>query len=216
MSEIHLGTTPVFTKSPKTISHNSNSGTMVVHKTIKHCVMKTWKPIKRFNGDYEVSDCGDVRSTHRVIKKRDGTVYTRISKELSPANRKGYLVYGISYNWKMSSHLAHRLVAEEFLPNPDNKKEVNHKDGNKANNNVLNLEWVTRRENLDHAIKNGLVARNSGEKNGNSKLTQEIVDNIRATYKPHTFGLLKTARMFNTSKRNVLDIIKNKIWKPYT
>lgn len=175
--------------------------------------MENWKPIREFNGEYEVSNLGNVRSVLKRIVKRDNSIYTRVSKQLRPANRKGYLLFGISYDFKLTTRLGHRLVAQEFLDNPLNKKEVNHKNGIKTDNRVENLEWVTRRENLDHAIKNNLVARNCGESNGNHKLTKEIVQKIRETYKPKEFGLVKTARMFNTSKRNVLDIVKYKIWK---
>lgn len=69
----------------------------------------------------------------------------------------------------------HRLVAEAFIPNPGRKPEVNHKDGNKANNRIENLEWCTNKENISHAIDYGLIVGKRGIDNCNAKLTMEQV-----------------------------------------
>ena len=91
-----------------------------------------------------VSDNGDVR--------RIGS-----NKNCSTRDRKGYLAVDLYENGERKTKRVHRLVAEAFIPNPDNKTEVNHKDGNKLNNNVSNLEWVTSKENVRHAWDNGLM-----------------------------------------------------------
>lgn len=75
-------------------------------------------------------------------------------------------------------YMVHRLVAEAFIDNPNKFPCVNHKDGNKHNNNVSNLEWCTHRQNTQHAYDTGLVNRN-GEQNGRAKLTKEDVKDIR-------------------------------------
>lgn len=94
--------------------------------------------------NYEVSDKGEIRNvnTGRILK-------------LKP-NERGYYYTNLSNESKYKTFRIHRLVAELFIPNPENKPEVNHKDGDKSNNSVDNLEWVTRRENKQHAYKLGL------------------------------------------------------------
>ena len=82
----------------------------------------------------------------------------------------GYLEIGISCFGKMIWYRLHRLVAQYYIENKENKPFVNHIDGNKQNNHVNNLEWVTHRENMDHAISTGLIKR--GEDNPTSKFTK--------------------------------------------
>lgn len=103
-----------------------------------------WKQIKGFEGLYEISDTGEVKNT-----KRNKIVKPRITIW-------GYSQYGLMKKHKRYWRTAHRLVAQAFIPKPKNKREVNHIDGNKLNNNVKNLEWTTRRENIKHAIRMGL------------------------------------------------------------
>lgn len=111
-----------------------------------------WKPIVEKEG-YEVSDKGEIRSIDRVIKHvRNGVEFDR---KLKGKTRKlcetsnGYLF--VVFEYKGKSYLVHRLVANAFIPNPNNLPQVNHKDGNKKNNNVENLEWVTCSENHRHS-----------------------------------------------------------------
>lgn len=105
--------------------------------------MEAWKDIKGFEGIYQISNMGRVKSF-----KADPN-----GRILSIKNSKGdYLNIVLCHGNKRRSVKVHRLVAEAFIPNPDNKPEVNHKDGNKQNNRADNLEWVTRRENHRHAL----------------------------------------------------------------
>lgn len=114
----------------------------------------------------------EVLENHRYIVSRDGEVRRKNSlKGLSPRNRKGYLCVDLYEDCNRVTRRVHRLVAEAFVPNPDNKPEVNHKDGNKLNNSADNLEWVTKKENCRHAWNNGLVHPSYGmlgKKNPNS------------------------------------------------
>ena len=88
----------------------------------------------------------------------DGRVFTVNGKEKQPSqNYKGYLIVNLCSNGKSHLRRVHRLVAVTFIPNPDNKPDVNHKDGNKQNNRVDNLEWVTNSENHWHASREGLL-----------------------------------------------------------
>lgn len=110
--------------------------------------MDIWKDVSE-NSNYEVSNNGRVR--------RKGTNIDKASYD-----RKGYPIVNLYKNGKESKRAIHRLVAQEFIPNPDNKPEVNHIDGDKHNNHVSNLEWATKKENCRHAWDTGLTRPSYG------------------------------------------------------
>jgi hypothetical protein len=125
-----------------------------------------WKPIKDYEGFYEVSNLGRVRSVRR-------------NKVMSGSIRKdGYVSYNLVRDGKVKSKLAHRIVAEAFIPNHQEKPEVNHIDGNKHNNNVKNLQWVTPSENQRHAIRIGLRKGSRLQNGGCVLLTEEINEKV--------------------------------------
>jgi hypothetical protein len=107
---------------------------------------EVWKPIDGTDGKYEVSNFGRVRTNG----KRPGLL--TLTKQ--PSGYR-YAMIALS-NGKQRNCRVHRLVAQYFLPNPDNMNEVNHKDGNKDNNHVSNLEWCTRSHNVKHSFDTGL------------------------------------------------------------
>lgn len=116
-----------------------------------------WASVDKYEGEYEVSNLGQVRSLDRVITYSDGTVRRRKGKILKPhVDSSGYCTVYLSHNGNQSAKFIHVLVANSFLPKPDYKVEVNHKDGNKKNNCVENLEWCTHKENIAHAFATGL------------------------------------------------------------
>ena len=127
--------------------------------------MEQWKPVKGFEGWYEISDLGNIRSIDRVIDhKRDKTwdkpkVQINKGKMLTPQkNNKGYSYIMLYRNSKHYKRYIHRLVAEAFLPEPlKSYRVVNHIDGNPQNNAVGNLEWCTQKQNMNHAFDNGFV-----------------------------------------------------------
>lgn len=115
-----------------------------------------WKDIKGYEGLYQVSNLGRVKSlNHYASNGKVNILYKgRILKQWFDG-KKNYLQVQLSKDNKDKKFLVHRLVAEAFIPNRENKREVNHVNGIKTNNRVNNLEWVTSKENKEHAIKNG-------------------------------------------------------------
>ena len=149
-------------------------------------------PRKLTIDDYEITRDG------KVINKHTGHT-------LAPQpNGKGYL--RVSIGKKLM--FIHRLVAEKYIPNPENKPQVNHKDGNKLNNCVDNLEWVTNQENRNHAVDNDLQV--TGEKCSWAKLTEENVKEIRANpgYENEYW-----ARKFKVSRGTINDVVNYRTWK---
>jgi hypothetical protein len=115
--------------------------------------MENWKPIKGYEGWYEVSDLGNVRSVDRKVDFVDGRYATYKGQLMKQSKHyHGYWIVNLFKNKKQSTKFVHRLMAEAFIPNPNNKQVVNHKDGDKANNKLSNLEWVTQLENITHSI----------------------------------------------------------------
>lgn len=116
-----------------------------------------WYSICGYAGYYEISDTGIVRSIPRVINILNGGKRKLTGKIIKPRpNNCGYLEVRLSMFGMLTTKFVHILLAEIFIPNPENKKEINHIDGNKLNNSIENLEWVTHAENIKHAYKLGL------------------------------------------------------------
>jgi len=128
------------------------------HPEHKRAATEEWRSITGFEGYYEVSNFGDVRSVDRVIP-RDGPTgsMARKGQMITPhITPKGYLRCQLGMNGQKANKLIHRIVADAFITNPDDKPEINHRNGNKRDNRVDNLEWVTQSENQSHAYGMGL------------------------------------------------------------
>ena len=118
--------------------------------------IEIWKYVKGFEGLYEVSNFGRVRRIAGETIYKDGRVAHFRQTILKPSIfKKGYLMVYLSKNSIKKTKQVHRIVADAFIPNPENKETVNHKDCNKLNNEVLNLEWLTNVENIKHSVENG-------------------------------------------------------------
>lgn len=116
-----------------------------------------WKPIKDFENLYEVSNLGRVKSLPRIKINNRGKQLTK-EKIMKPHDfNNGYYKVPLTNKEHLKKYyLVHRLVAQSFIPNPNNLPQVNHKDGDKSNNCVNNLEWITKEDNIKHAYKMGL------------------------------------------------------------
>ena len=143
--------------------------------------------------DYEITKSGEIINIHNGHKR-----------VLQP-NTKGYL--RVMINGK--NLFVHRLVAEKYVPNPENKPQVNHIDGNKLNNHYTNLEWVTNQENRNHAIKYGL--HTMGEDCSWSKLNNDKVKFIRKHKDDIT--VKEFTELFNVTRATIDDVIKFRSWK---
>lgn len=119
-------------------------------------LIEQWKDIKGYKGLYQVSNLGNVKSLDRIVHTKTGNQKWK-SKVISKSIFGLYYGFNICKNGKKKKIHFHRLVAQAFLPNPNNKKEVNHINGDKLDNRVENLEWVTRQENAKHAYDTGLI-----------------------------------------------------------
>ena len=143
---------------------------------------EVWKDIEEFQNFYQISNLGRVKRKRRYVKNNIQRGSRMIDERISSPqdNGRGYKQIYVSINNKRIMLYVHRLVASYFIENPNKKLEVNHLDGNKSNNNVNNLEWVSRLENQQHAVANNLIPK--GNEIWNCKLSQEKVIAIRRLF----------------------------------
>lgn len=161
--------------------------------------METWKPIENSQGKILVSDKGRIKSM-----LRDGRIL-KVQED-----KKGYLRCRITLNKKKICIKVHREVAKAFIPNPKNLPQVNHKDGNKKNNSAENLEWVTAKENAEHAMKNGLwenVVRAS-ERENRSRMIRIVSVSVETGEKKIFQSVSEAERYFKS--RHISDVLNGK------
>ena len=160
-----------------------------------------WKDIKGFEGAYMISNTGKVLSIPRHGTKVNVPTLRRIS-----LTHDGYAKVRLIYKGKDETRRIHRLVAEAFIPNLDNKETVNHIDGNKLNNSVDNLEWTDRHEQMIHAYKNNLKK----PVHTNRKFTDEQAEEIRKEYVrgSMTHGTVALAKKYNVNNTTIGMIVR--------
>mgnify|MGYP003510690811 CR=1 FL=1 len=174
--------------------------------------MEIWKAIKDYEGFYEVSNLGNVRSVDRLLYNQHHKCDRRLKgKFISKAiSKKGYYKLVLANKTKKYVEV-HRLVALAFIPNPENKPCVNHINGIKTDNRIENLEWVTYSENSIHAYKNGLQLCKKGESSTYVKLKEWQVLEIRQNTNKLTKRQL--SELYNISKSVIGNIRNRNIWK---
>jgi len=182
---------------------------------------EVWKDIEGYEGYYQVSNNGRVRSVERQVEC-NGKIHNRKSRILKPGESKtGYYRVVLSKFGKHKNASIHRLVAKAFLTTKKNRNCVNHKDLDKKNNRVKNLEWCSFKENSEHAVKNNRYKR--GKDAARAELNDEKVIKIRNLYYSKEnqsvrrldmpYPITKLATMFGVSPQAIYCIIKRKTYK---
>lgn len=122
---------------------------------------EVWKDVAEYEGFYKVSNKGNIYS----VERRNSRGYRRGGRMLKPSyDRGGYLIVALCKNGKQKTRTVHRLVAETFLPNPNGMSQVNHRDEDKDNNNVGNLEWCDSKHNNNHGTRSERSAQARSKK----------------------------------------------------
>lgn len=164
---------------------------------------EVWKDIEGYEGIYQVGSNGNVISLNYNSTKNKKNLKKVI-------NNHGYYRLCLFGN-KIKQVVVHRLVAQAFIPNPNNLSDVNHINGIKTDNRVENLEWCTRAENIKHAVSKKL--HNYGEKHGMAVLTEKKVLQIRKIYSLGLKSQRKLAFEYGVSRGCITGIIKKIKWK---
>ena len=160
---------------------------------------RVWRRVKNYENLYVINSHGEIMN----VKTGKFLKHTKL-------NTGYYSVALRGYNGKFKRFLLHRLLAESFIDNLNNKPMVNHKDGDKTNNNLNNLEWCTLAENLKHAAEHDLYTK--GSNHYRSNLTEEDVFEIKLMIKFH-IPTKKIAELYNVKSYNISDIKSERSWK---
>lgn len=173
-------------------------------KTVKKAVdlKEIWKPVVEYENWYSVSNLGRIKRERKSSGTHKGLV-------LKPyLDKHGYLYVMLSRFGIKKRRKIHKLVTESFMGKCPENLQVNHKDCNKVNNNINNLEYITGKENLIHAHNNGIKFGNKVR-----KLTKKQVLKIRKEYIPRRVTFKMLAKKFKVHKSTIHEIISNQIWK---
>ena len=168
-----------------------------------------WKDIKGYEGLYQVSSYGRIKSLARTTSQNK-----RLPERLRvlSVDKYGYMCVNLSKDGKVKLLKVHRLVCEAFIENPDRKPQVNHIDGNKGNNHVENLEWCTGSENIIHAfetgLKEGFHISKYGEKNSRCKVSDQEAEEIRRLHHDEKITYSRIAERFQISPHQVSRIVR--------
>lgn len=170
-----------------------------------------WSEIKGYEGLYNISDFGRIKALEKIIVYSNGKIYHYDEKHLKLNYSNGYRSISLVKNKEKITHMAHILVGQHFIPNPDNKPFMNHLDGDRSNNYYLNLEWSTNSENQLHSYH--VLGRKAvkGEINGISKLKEVDIPLIRQL-RIEGKTISEIAGLFSVSYEAIRKVIIGKNW----
>lgn len=173
-----------------------------------------WRAVVDYEGLYEVSNLGRVRRLDRVYVNPQGTAVPRPARFVSVCRAsRGYRGVSLRKDGIQHYRPLHRLIAQAFIPNPDNKPFVNHLDSNPANNSITNLEWVTAKENTHHCIKAGRMRQARGEDYKNrTKLSAAKIHEMDRM-KREGAGTSQIARAMGVALTTAHDALYRNTWK---
>jgi hypothetical protein len=171
-----------------------------------------WKDIPNYKGVYQVSNYGQIKSLPKKLGKQNNGKY-RCEIILKCNSKSFYPRVNLGRN---NTKTVHRLVATLFIPNPENKKTVNHINGIKTDNRVENLEWATYKENNNHAIKTGLNTYQIPIKKFYSKFTKQQINEIKSQYLSGHFTMKELGEIHSVHPTTICNIIhKGHTYKMY-
>lgn len=174
---------------------------------IDHIEGEVWVPIIGYERLYHISNMGRIKKLASIIERKGGSAMNMQEKILKPSKGKNdYRYRTLSIGGVHTQFLVHRLVGLHFIPNIENKPEVNHLFG-KEDNRASSLEWTTKKENMDHSVKNGL--HRHGEGHPRNKLKKDQVNDIINSI----LSERKLAVIYNVSRSTINCIKSGRSWK---
>lgn len=171
-------------------------------------VVEIWKDILDWEGYYKISNKGRLKSLDRIVNYSDGRVRLFKGKIISSSrlDTKGYVNLTLCKGILKKQCRVHVLVGNTFIPNPLNKKFLNHKNGKRTDNRIKNLEWCTKAENTADGIKRGTI------KNYMIKLTKKQIIKIRKLYETGNYGQFELAKKFKVAQSHISRITRKNCW----
>lgn len=169
---------------------------------------ETWTPVVGLESNFEVSDLGRVRSVDRTVRYKDGRIYTYKGNVLSQwVDHHGYMRVHLKMNGKDKKAHVHRLVAEAFIQNTENLETVDHINAVKTDNRRVNLQWLSRPDNISKKAIDGTAPT----VRGNARINFDIAANIRHDFK-NGMSRNELCSKYEMSKSNICKIINKDMW----
>ena len=186
---------------------NVNGHILPIIQTEAMTNIEKWKPINGYEEFYEISNLRKIKSKAKLQRHSKNNFYLTKDKILKHnKGKRGYFTIALTKLGKAKTLMVHRLFAQAFIPNPENKPFINHINGIKTDNRIDNLEWCTSSENIKHSFDNGLHISVKGENSGRSKLTEiQVIEIIKSNLSPSDLS-----KNYNISQTQILNI-KNRI-----
>jgi len=170
-----------------------------------------WEDLIGYESIYIISNLGRVKILPRININKSGIIISKEKFVKLHKSKQGYVSLSLNKNGAKRTQYLHRLLANTFIPNTENKPQVNHKNGIKNDNRLENLEWTTSKENIIHARDKGLRLAPRGDSHSSSKLTEVEVLDIKKRLR-NKEKQINISKLYNVSTSNITLIKIGKIW----